>query len=327
MPCGYGFLSESAVFAKLNITTLPPSQLPQPPLKKSSPSPPNQLPIMLKAVVIVVGGGICLIHTTADAVPTVKRAVEESPLKKVFATKAAIDGFRHIEVQTLGDETVTVTHFSERKGSIQRRYQKVVEEAHSAVVDRGVGCCEGYQGCGEDGDGGVCTYLSSPIVILMRQLSTSPSTIPILHSPSHPPTSSNIKELNAPEWRAPSQPPPPPPPKTQNQLSYCSLVTFEFLLHRLTLMHHFLETNLRLRVKHTITKSLTNTDIPKIQLLLSLAVIVSPEFNSLIAKVIVTSSSRRDVVAKAQRALQDTWIMGVRGREDASGCFPRDCGE
>lgn len=91
---------------------------------------------MVKAVDGGGGRGIRLIRSEDQLTSLVKRAVEESPSKQVFAEKAAVDGFRHIEVQIIGDGTGNVTHLWERECSIQRRYQKVVELAPSVVPNR-----------------------------------------------------------------------------------------------------------------------------------------------------------------------------------------------
>ena len=93
-------------------------------------------PIMVKAVDGGGGRGIRLIRNEDQLASSVKRAVEESPSKQLFAEKAAVDGFRHVEVQIIGDGTGNVTHLWERECSIQRRYQKVVELAPSVIKDR-----------------------------------------------------------------------------------------------------------------------------------------------------------------------------------------------
>lgn len=94
------------------------------------------LPIMVKAVDGGGGRGIRSIRQMDDLRSFVTRAIEESPSRSVFAEKAAVDGFRHVEVQIIGDCEGNVRHLWERECSIQRRYQKVVELAPSTMTDR-----------------------------------------------------------------------------------------------------------------------------------------------------------------------------------------------
>lgn len=96
------------------------------------------LPVMVKAVDGGGGRGIRLVGAMGELEGLVRRAVEESPQRLVFAEKAAVEGWRHVEVQVLGDGQGGVRHLWERECSIQRRYQKVVELATSTVGDRRV---------------------------------------------------------------------------------------------------------------------------------------------------------------------------------------------
>lgn len=95
-------------------------------------------PVMIKAVDGGGGRGIRLVRRAEDLASLAQRAIEESPSRQVFAEKAAVNGFRHVEVQIVGDGTGKggVRHLWERECSIQRRYQKVVELAPSTIQDR-----------------------------------------------------------------------------------------------------------------------------------------------------------------------------------------------
>ncbi|KAF2472488.1 uncharacterized protein BDR25DRAFT_333308 [Lindgomyces ingoldianus] len=274
-------------------------------------------PIIVKAVDGGGGRGIRLIHSEASLPAAVKRAVEESPSKQLFAEKAAVDGFRHVEVQIIGDGRGSVTHLWERECSIQRRYQKIVELAPSLVGDRKL----------------VARVIEDAL-------------------------------------------------RMARHIRYFSLGTFEFLLNPTTKEYYFLEVNPRLQVEHTITESISMTDIVKTQLLLAqgstltncglqddlrrpehppsaysiqfritsenvqsdwtLSIgkitsfqfpsgngirvdthlinghpsVVSADFDSLLAKIIITASSWPDAVMKAQRALDDTQISGVKTNLD-----------
>src|SRR4029079_16241155 len=53
---------------------------------------------------------------------------------RVFIEKFIVDP-RHIEIQGLGDKHGNVIHLGERECTIQRRYQLVVEETHSPLLD------------------------------------------------------------------------------------------------------------------------------------------------------------------------------------------------
>ena len=90
-------------------------------------------PNIVKAVDGGGGRGIRLNRDEEQLASSVKRAVEESLSRHVFVQKAAVDGFRYVEVQIIGDGTGNVTHPWERECSIQRRYQKIVEVAPSVV--------------------------------------------------------------------------------------------------------------------------------------------------------------------------------------------------
>lgn len=88
------------------------------------------LPIMVKAVDGGGGRGIRLVNTMEELPNAVRRAVGESPSRTVFAEKAAVNGFNHVEVQIIGDH-FWCTHVWDRDCSVQRRYQKIVEVATS----------------------------------------------------------------------------------------------------------------------------------------------------------------------------------------------------
>jgi propionyl-CoA carboxylase alpha chain len=94
-------------------------------------------PILIKASAGGGGKGMRIVENEAEFEEQMQRAVSEA--KSAFGDGAVfIEKFitspRHIEIQVLGDQHGNVVHLFERECSIQRRHQKVIEEAPSAVV-------------------------------------------------------------------------------------------------------------------------------------------------------------------------------------------------
>ncbi|KAF2152658.1 hypothetical protein K461DRAFT_294307 [Myriangium duriaei CBS 260.36] len=343
---GYGFLSESADFARrlesAGITVIGPGsdildrtgdklqarrlaeecRVPVLPALDTPTSDAEHVkrfahdagfPIMIKAVDGGGGRGIRLVQDPTNLESSLGRAIEESPSRQVFVEKAAVNGYRHIEIQIVGDGTGNVTHLWERECSIQRRYQKVVELAPSTVANRKL----------------VAAVIESALSMAKK-------------------------------------------------IHYRSLGTFEFLVNPNTSQFFFLEINPRLQVEHTVTESICSTDIVRAQLLIAqgaslkdseltsingnperpppfysiqlritaedpsknwmlsvgkiqsshfpsgngircdtnivsgIPSAITPDFDSLIAKLIITASTWTSVLQKARRALADTRIIGIQ---------------
>lgn len=167
---GYGFLSENAQFAKkvqeAGIIFIGPSPIAieimgsklaakkavsqyDIPLVPGTDEPISDLaeakkiakevgyPILIKASAGGGGKGMRIVENEDEFEEQLQRAVSEAQSSfgdgAVFIEKY-ISSPRHIEIQILGDQHGNIVHLFERECSIQRRHQKVIEEAPSAVV-------------------------------------------------------------------------------------------------------------------------------------------------------------------------------------------------
>jgi propionyl-CoA carboxylase alpha chain len=95
-------------------------------------------PVLIKASAGGGGKGMRVVEKEEDFAEQMERAVSEAISAfgdgAVFIEKY-IASPKHIEIQVLGDRYGKVVYLFERECSIQRRHQKVIEEAPSAVVD------------------------------------------------------------------------------------------------------------------------------------------------------------------------------------------------
>jgi acetyl-CoA carboxylase, biotin carboxylase subunit len=95
-------------------------------------------PVMIKAAAGGGGKGMRLVRTAAELLPafeTAKSEAERAFKNGELYLEKLIENPRHIEIQVLGDEHGNLIYLGERECSVQRRHQKVIEEAPSAIVD------------------------------------------------------------------------------------------------------------------------------------------------------------------------------------------------
>ncbi|MGO4174190.1 acetyl-CoA carboxylase biotin carboxylase subunit [Bosea sp. TAF32] len=95
-------------------------------------------PVMIKASAGGGGKGMRIAHSAGEVAEGFARAKSEAASSfgddRVFVEKFIVDP-RHIEIQVLGDKHGNVIYLGERECSIQRRNQKVLEEAPSPLLD------------------------------------------------------------------------------------------------------------------------------------------------------------------------------------------------
>ncbi|MDR1590934.1 MAG: acetyl-CoA carboxylase biotin carboxylase subunit [Puniceicoccales bacterium] len=95
-------------------------------------------PIIIKAVAGGGGKGMRLVHNSVSFSKEFNVARTEA--EKNFGNGAVyiekfVEDPRHIEIQIIGDKQGKILHLGERDCSIQRRYQKIIEEAPSGFLD------------------------------------------------------------------------------------------------------------------------------------------------------------------------------------------------
>ncbi|MFC4078224.1 acetyl-CoA carboxylase biotin carboxylase subunit [Salinithrix halophila] len=168
---GYGFLAENADFAELcaacNITFIGPS--PEAIIKMGDKTTARDTmkeagvpvvpgtegviedvdvaldtagkigyPVIVKATAGGGGKGMRVVHTEDELKRAIRMAQQEAEANfgnpGVYMEKYLIEP-RHIEIQVLADQAGNTIHLGERDCSIQRRYQKLIEEAPSPALD------------------------------------------------------------------------------------------------------------------------------------------------------------------------------------------------
>src|SRR5665213_861662 len=94
-------------------------------------------PVLLKAAAGGGGKGMRVVREPKEmdaALDTARREAKSSFGDDAVYVEKYIVGPRHVEIQVLGDQHGTMLSLNERECSVQRRHQKMIEEAPSAAV-------------------------------------------------------------------------------------------------------------------------------------------------------------------------------------------------
>ena len=95
-------------------------------------------PVLLKAAAGGGGKGVRVVESRDELLSALKRSRSEALSSfgndDVYLEKYLVSP-RHVEIQILADEHGNVVHLNERECSVQRRYQKLVEESPCTIVD------------------------------------------------------------------------------------------------------------------------------------------------------------------------------------------------
>lgn len=101
-------------------------------------APKIGFPVMIKAAAGGGGKGMRLVRSANElpaAFETARSEAQRAFNDGELYLEKLIENPRHIEIQVLGDEHSNLVYLGERECSVQRRHQKVIEEAPSAIVD------------------------------------------------------------------------------------------------------------------------------------------------------------------------------------------------
>jgi propionyl-CoA carboxylase alpha chain len=267
-------------------------------------------PLLVKAAFGGGGRGMRLVTGSAQLEQAVQSARHEAAAAfgdgTVFLERYVPDP-RHVEVQILGDAHGQVVHLFERECSIQRRYQKIVEEAPSPAVDGDLrraltaAAVTAGQAVGYTGAGTVEFVLDRDGLFYFLEMNTR---LQVEHPVTEEVTGLDLVEL---QLRI-AEGEPLPPEVLQATISghaievrlYAEDVPAGFLPVTGTLHRFAIPSGPGLRVDAGYQDGST----------------ISPYYDAMLAKVIARGRTRADAARRLARALQTAEIHGVTTNRD-----------
>ena len=335
---GYGFLAESATFARIcedcNIKFIGPNadviammgdkvearrtmQAAGVPILPGSPDPIEHVdeaialakeigfPVIIKASAGGGGRGMRIVRTESE----LKGNLETAQAEALAAFKNGsvyieryIERPRHIEIQVLADEHGNVIHLGERECSIQRRHQKLLEEAPSPVItpeQREAMGAVAVKACQEIGYSSAGTFeflLDEDGSFYFMEMNTR---IQVEHPVTEMVTLADI---------------------VRNQIRIESSEDLQYTQSDVQLVGHSIECRINAEDPVKFTPSpgkITAFNIPggpgvRVDTAVYPGYNVPPYYDSMIAKLIVHARTRELAIARMQRALDMMVIEGIK---------------
>jgi geranyl-CoA carboxylase alpha subunit len=264
------------------------------------------LPLMIKASAGGGGRGMRVVTDASEIPAQLKSARQEA--KSAFGSdelilERAVMQPRHVEIQVFGDRHGHVIHLGERDCSVQRRHQKVVEEAPSPAVDEalrqemGEAAVNAAKACNYVGAGTVEFLLAPEGDFFFLEMNTR---LQVEH-----PVTELVTGLDLVAWQikvARGE----PLPLTQEQVRLTGHAMEVRLYAEDPAQNYMPQTGPVLRWQPA------SGDGVRIDHGLVEGYEVGSHYDPMLAKIIAVGDSREDARRRLIRAVEDTVLMGVR---------------
>jgi propionyl-CoA carboxylase alpha chain len=263
-------------------------------------------PILIKASAGGGGKGMRLVENTAEFESQMKLAQSEARSSfgddAVFIEKF-VDKPRHIEIQVFADQFGNVVYLFERECSIQRRHQKVIEEAPSVVLtpalrkEMGEAAVAVCKACKYEGVGTVEFLLDGELNFYFLEMNTR---LQVEH-----PVTEEITGLDLVEWQirvARGE----KLPKSQDEI-VCNGHAIEVRVYAEDAMNGFtpdIGTLERYRIPSGKSVRVDDAFLEGME--------IPIYYDPMIAKLVVWGKTRKDAIARCIEAIDDYQISGVK---------------
>lgn len=240
----------------------------------------------------------------AAALATARRVASAAFGDDTLLLERLIERPRHIEVQVLADAAGTVVHLGERECSLQRRHQKVIEEAPSPLLDEqtreriGLAACDAARSVGYLGAGTVEFLVSdaAPDEFFFIEMNTR---LQVEHPVTELVTGVDLVE---------------------QQLRVAAGEPLAFGQHQVRLQGHAIEARVYAETPHrgflpstgpVVAWQAPEGEGVRVDAGVREGQQITANYDPMIAKVITFGSDRAQALERLDRALADTVVLGV----------------